>query len=112
VTQPMMPVPDVDPAAVAQPMMAVPEATTQSMPALAPEATTQPTSALGPEAATQPMMPAPGVTQEPALQGKSSSLVTEPMIPLPPQGWLGLLVFLLLGYLLVGLPLRAIAARR
>jgi putative OPT family oligopeptide transporter len=37
---------------------------------------------------------------------------TAPMIPLPPQGWLGLLVFLILGYLLIGLPLRAAASRR
>ena len=35
-----------------------------------------------------------------------------PMIPLPPQGWLGLLVFALLAYLLIGLPLRAIAGRK
>ncbi len=37
---------------------------------------------------------------------------TAPMISLPPQGWLGLLVFLILGYLLIGLPLRAAASRR
>jgi putative OPT family oligopeptide transporter len=37
---------------------------------------------------------------------------TAPMIPLPPQGWLGLLVFVFLGYSLIGLPLRAVASRR
>lgn len=34
-----------------------------------------------------------------------------PMIALPPQGWLGILVFALMGYLLIGVPLRAIARK-
>jgi putative OPT family oligopeptide transporter len=37
---------------------------------------------------------------------------TAPMIALPPQGWLGLLVFLILAYLLIGLPLKAASARK
>jgi hypothetical protein len=32
-----------------------------------------------------------------------------PLISLPPQGWIGLLVFILLVYMLIGLPLRAIS---
>jgi putative OPT family oligopeptide transporter len=36
----------------------------------------------------------------------------QPMIALAPQGWLGLLAFLALGYALIGIPLKVISSRR